>query len=292
MVSQEAQPPKGLDRKECALKKIDCHRHCSFDPTDLQTLPQSARALSIDKIFLFGHNGIGDKGFDETIWNWYVQHPSLIVPLACDFSYQKEDIAYATACLKKGFFGFGELLIGHNGARKRTLGHVQYDDPIPLSLFHLAGQCHAFVLAHCNPLFGASFLRAVAQCPETTFIWAHIAYDFSKGLAGELACAREIEALLLKYNNLSFDISFWKKDAICMNTPHYLDLLERHSTRFLWGLDATDHYAQSQADFYPSHRTVLAQLSAIARENILHGNAQRLIEKRLQYIRYRVDVIS
>ncbi len=268
-----------MQNRRDALKKIDCHRHCSYQENDFDALRRSANALEIEKIVLFGHNGVGETGFDDTIWQWYKAYPDLVAPLACDFSYTKQDLVYGRTCLEKGFFGFGELLIGHDGAQSKALHGMQYDDEIPLALFKMAGEYNAFVLAHCNKAFEKSFLRAVQECKETTIIWAHVGYDFSQGIDGALRDAAEIEAHLVQNPNLMFDISFWKKDARCMNTPEYLALLEKYNTRFVWGLDLTDSYAQLQEDWFTQHNVVLQCLSETAQENILYRNMARLLQK-------------
>lgn len=264
------------------MKKIDCHRHCSYQENDFNALRRSANTLQIEKIVLFGHNGLGEKGFDDTIWQWYQAYPDLVVPLACDFSYTKQGLVYGCACLEKGFFGFGELLIGHDGAQAKALHGLQYDDEIPLALCKMAGEYNAFVLAHCNKAFEKGFLQMVQQCRDTTIIWAHLGYDFSQGCEGALRDAAEIESYLQKYPNLMFDISFWKKDARCMDTPEYLALLEKYSTRFVWGLDMTDSYKQLQEDWFARHNVVLQSLSKTAQENILYRNMECLLQKRLE----------
>ncbi|ONI48365.1 hypothetical protein AN643_01790 [Candidatus Epulonipiscioides saccharophilum] len=257
------------------MQKIDCHRHCSRLSTDLSSLPESNNKLEIEKVLLFGHNGIGKPGFDEITWDWYLKEKDIIIPLACDFNFTQPDITYAEQSLDRGFYGFGEILLGHLGALNKRLNGIKYNDPIPLEIFNLAGQNSAFVLAHANPLFAEDFLSAIKQCHDTTFIWAHMAYDFGQHILPSIS---QIEKLLLENPNLYFDISFWTTDALCMIS--HLELLEKYSSRFIFGMDLTKNYESMQNLYYPSYNKVLSQLTLDSQHNIYYNNINTLLSRR------------
>lgn len=259
------------------MRKIDCHRHCSGAAADLEELKSSAAELDIKKIVLFGHNGMGRVGVDEKVWEWYSKYKELIVPLACDFDFVEGDLEYAVACMEKGFYGFGEILIGHAGAQKKRLAGVKYSDPIPIAIFKLAAKYDGFVLAHSNPIYSKDFLAAVRECEQTTFVWAHIAYDFENKAMPD---AEEVERLLLENKNLYFDISFWTTDASCMGAPKYINLLEKYSTRFIFGMDLTKGYLEMQNKYYSNYEQVLNKLSKAAQMNVYYENMNKLLKKR------------
>lgn len=263
-------------------KKIDSHCHASFLREDFDHFPQLLEEHHIEKTLLFGLNFPSSRGFDEKVFALYRRYPEKIVPFACDFGYREEDLAHAEACLQRGFYGFGELLIGHEGARQDGLSGISYDDPVPLAMFHLAGENAAPVLIHCDAAYRASFLRALAQCPETTFLWAHVAYDFASGLEGELPPKSFITDLLARYDNLYFDISYWEKSALCLMS--YTDILEKYSQRFVWGLDMTDHYRQQYLKFSKDFIPVFAKLSDQAQENILYHNISEILRRRKRFM--------
>lgn len=265
------------------MNKIDCHRHCSRYDYDRETIEVTAAEGEFERIVMFGHNG-SHHGFDERILKWYNEYPKLIVPFACDFSYTEDDDQYAKQCLDKGFYGFGEILIGHSGEKHRSFENIEYDDSVPIRIFKSAGEAAAPVICHCDADYVEHFLRAVEQCKHTRFIWCHIGYDFSKGCSGRMRSAEEITSYLKKYDNLYFDTSFYLKDAKCMNEPGYIEMLEAYNDRFVFGLDATHDYGQWQKQYMPAYISVLSKLTNKTQENIYYNNFKKLIDERERFM--------
>ncbi len=244
--------------------------------------------LNLEKIILFGHNFPKNTKVDETTWAWYEKYPDMIIPFACQFDYKESDSKYAKQCLEKGFFGFGELLIGHKGARECGFENITFDDAIVLEIFRIAGKFCAPVMVHCDCSCVNGLLNAIEICGDTTFIWSHIGYDFSKGLDYIMPSTDLVRGYLEKFNNLYFDISFWIKSASCMNNKEYKLLLEEYSKRFIFGLDLTGDYQNSQKKYSPDYFKVLSSLSENAQKNILYGNINELIEKRTEKIQSNI----
>ncbi len=265
------------------LKRIDCHRHISNDIRDLSSIEEISKKMNINKIVIFGGNGLGDSGFDQRVWDLYEQKKHLIYPFCCEFKYVESDIEYVRACLEKGFYGLGEILIGHTGANRKSFPNLQYDNPIPVEIFKIAGEKRAPVLIHCDEAWREGFLRTLSLCPNTNFIWAHMGYDFSQGLEGEMRLASELKYYLETYSNLYFDISFWEKSALCMDSEEYIKLFEEFPTRFMWGMDMTDNYDVNQIRYSHSHELVLKKASQDIQTHIYYDNFERLMDNRKQY---------
>lgn len=264
------------------MKKIDCHRHCSRKEEDFENLKISAQNANIEKIILFGHNGLAETGFDDFVWSLYEKQPELIIPFSCGFTFQQSDITYVENALKKGFYGLGEILVGHDGARRKSFENLEYDSQICIDIFKKAGEFNAPVLVHCNEGQVDGLLSAIKKCPNTTFIWAHIGFNFPSGFDADLRDANEIYKFLEENQNLYFDISFWKKNALCMDNTAYLELFEKFSERFIFGMDLTHDYVNMQNEYYENYSIVLSKLSQKAQENIYYNNMNKMLSARFQ----------
>lgn len=260
------------------MKKIDCHRHLGNED-DYKNLKSVCEKAEIEKIILFGHNVPHNKECDEETLKRYLENPDMIIPFACGFEYTNEDENYAMRCIEKGFKGFGELLLGHDGAKSKGFDNIDYFHEHAQTIYKVAAKYGVPVLVHCNKQYQKELLTAIEQYPDTTFIWAHITYDFSQGFVGELPPPSEIRKYLNQFNNLYFDTSFWKKSACCMNRQDYIELFEEYSTRFIFGLDLTQGYEMMQDEYLEEYLNVFKQLSTPTQENIFYNNIKNILAK-------------
>ncbi|MFI3324828.1 MAG: amidohydrolase family protein [Clostridia bacterium] len=262
------------------MKIIDSHRHYSKNEMDIDILEKTANIYEIEKIVMFGHNAIPKHGTDVNVLEVGKKYPNLVCPYLSDLDFTKESADYVKENLNKGFYGIGEVLVGHTGEKKPSFSHLTYASENVINVFKEAAKFNAPVLVHCDDFARAGFMKALEICKETTFIWAHIGYNFEKGEPFTQAEMAEITQLLEKYENLYFDISFWKYSALCMDTPDCLAALEKYNKRFIFGIDMTKDYEQWQYERMPDYEYIFSKLSQKARENILYNNMFSLILKR------------
>jgi len=264
---------------------IDCHRHFMFGKARLPALVEQLRRDGIDRTVLFGYHGL--KLFDEPhrqdaqVARFFAEHPTRIIPFFCDFDFYAPDaLDYAGRQARGGVFrGLGEVLLGHAPIRDACFPGRRMTDPEPVAVFRLMGEWGLPVLAHADPEFFEDMRQVLALCPETDFIWAHIAYDFPAPYGGTCREPPEIEALLDRHPNLYFDISHWKISPIYLCEGAGQALLERRSDRFLFGADMSEDYL-TEAAWLGAYRRILEGLSPGARASISGENLEKLLSGR------------
>ncbi len=184
------------------------------------------------------------------------------------------------------------------GEWKATVG---LDDPRCLNLFRACAAHGLAVLFHvdvpyrplepggelryCTEWYGGTdgnVERAVAACPETTFIahgpgfWRHISGDAETAAAGypdgPVAEGGRVAALLEALPNLHADLSAKSGlNALQRDPAHGRAFLLRYHDRLLFGRDG---FGSELHEFLQS-----LELPAEAVENIYHRNAERLLRR-------------
>ena len=259
-------------------KLIDSHRHFTLDVSNTDDLIRELDADGIEKTVLFGYHGFrysSPHAQDTHVEKTHKNHPQRIIPFLCDLDFGDSHLLeYVEEKLKRGVFrGVGEILIGHKPIKETYFSDIDFTDSVVIELFRLIGDCNAPVLVHVDPPYQNDFEMILDSCQETKFICAHIAYDFLSEFGGKERDVGEVERLLAKYPHLYFDISHWKISPIYLLSESWRRCLEKHSERFVFGTDMTDHYTD-QSVWIPAYRRILDSLNPsctkdIGRENIL-----------------------
>lgn len=149
-------------------------------------------------------------------------------------------------------------------------------DEAPIRIFRLMGKYGLPVLIHADLEFSQEMETVLELCPRTSFIWAHIAYNFCSSFGGSCRSVDEVKAFLDGYSNLYFDISHWKISPIYLCEVPWQDLLNQYSKRFLFGTDMSENYLMESV-WLPSYKLILSGLDVEARYNIEERNIRSLI---------------
>lgn len=263
------------------MKIMDVHRHFFFGKAEMDSLVQELEMDEIKQTVLFGYHGMNffkePHKQDEQIFSFFLEYPDKILPFFCDFDlYASNASEYIRRCADKGFFGMGEILLGHTPSYRDRFTDRHYCDEECVKAFYTAGECGLPVLVHADPEFMDEFLQAAEQCPDTKFILAHMGYDFMSEYGGNSRKPQELEAWLLKYPNLFTDISSWKISASYLAEKTWQTVMENFSERILIGFDMSEDYL-SERVWIPAYRKALEGLSKTAQENICQRTLQSLL---------------
>ncbi len=120
--------------------------------------------------------------------------------------------------------------------------NISYSDNAVIKVFRTIEDFNLPILVHVDIPFIEDFIHALEKCKNVKFIWAHTAYDFTKPFGGIENKPEMIEMLLVRFENLLFDISMWKISPIFFMDEKWIQLLEKYNDRFLFGTDMTDQY--------------------------------------------------
>jgi len=185
--------------------------------------------------------------------------------------------------------GIGEIFTRHDDVTALTEGDTPRANNEALTrVYHLAAEFDLPVMLHSNitskrernPLYLEELEEPLRNHPHTRFIWAHA------GTSMELHRHQEklefllpvVTRLLDEYPNLYIDLSWtmlhpYLIDAKGQPDPKWVELVERHPTRFMLGSDVVGHFenlAEGLADFDP-FLDALTESTArkVARDNFL-----------------------
>jgi len=236
----------------------------------------------IKKTALFGYHGMNfypeENQQDIEIIEFSRANPDRILPFICDFDFYDEKAPEYVEQLAEdgGVYGVGEVLFGHTPMRRQVFTQKQIDDDRPIEVFKAAGRCGLPVLIHADRAFRPELENAIRCCPDTNFIWAHIAYDFMAEYGGAASEISYIKKLVNDFSNVYFDISHWKISPIYLCSEDWQHLLEDSFDRFIFGMDMSEDY-MLEGLWFSTYKAVLSGLSCKAQQSILAGNFMRLI---------------
>lgn len=154
--------------------------------------------------------------------------------------------------------GLGEIFTRHDDVTALTEGDTPRANNEALTrVYHLAAEYDLPVMLHSNitskrernPLYLGELEEALRNHPHTRFIWAHA------GTSMELHRHQEkldflletVTRLLNDYPNLYIDLSWTMLNPYLVNESgqpnrDWLDLVERHPTRFMLGSDVVGRF--------------------------------------------------
>lgn len=154
--------------------------------------------------------------------------------------------------------GLGEIFTRHDDVTALTEGDTPRANNEALTrVYHLAAEYNLPVMLHSNitskrernPLYLGELEEALRNHPHTRFIWAHA------GTSMELHRHQEkldflletVTRLLDDYPNLYIDLSWTMLNPYLVNefgqpNRDWLDLVERHPTRFMLGSDVVGRF--------------------------------------------------
>jgi predicted TIM-barrel fold metal-dependent hydrolase len=260
---------------------VDGHRHFTLGKSDRSALLKELAEDGIQKTVLFGYHGlsIGSEAHaqDVAVRELAQREPERFLPFFCDFDLFGDDsVKYVEERFgKDGFAGLGELLVCHTPIRALSFETRSMLDRGFIRCCQAAGSFGKPVLFHADPAFREQAVGLVSLCPNTNFIWAHTAYDFCQAYGGGPCDVSYARGLLESHRNLNFDISSWKISPIHLFEKPWLELLEEHSDRFIFGSDMTGDYSLERV-WLPAYWELRQRLDAKARENIFGGTILRL----------------
>jgi predicted TIM-barrel fold metal-dependent hydrolase len=251
-----------------------------LDVSDPEDLIAELDTDGIEKTVLFGYNGFGyDRKYaqDVRIEELARRYPDRIIPFICDLDFKDPRlIPYVEKKLDEDVFrGLGEILLGHKVIKEMYFSDISYSDSSVISLFHSAAEYRVPVLVHVDPPYKQDFLPALEECRNTTFIWAHIGYNFLGDFGGTEQNTDVIKDLLESYPNLYFDISHWKISPVYLLAEAWRSLIESYSDRFLIGTDMTDHY-NYQSVWLPAYRRILDSMTQECRAKMSRANLLKI----------------
>jgi len=260
---------------------VDGHRHFTRGKSEARVLLDELESDNIEKTVLFGYHGLSFGGSehaqDVDIAALAAKEGARILPFFCDFDlYDKGAIGYIEKCLgRDGFMGMGEILVYHSPIRALSFAERSMLDPRALECFRAVGSFGKPVLFHADLEFRNDAEKAVSLCPSTNFIWAHTAYDFCQVYGGAAADPSYVEGLLEKHGNLFFDISMWKISPLYFFERAWIDILERHPDRFVFGSDMTDDFSLERL-WLPTYWELAKRLGPDVRREVFGGTILRL----------------
>lgn len=153
--------------------------------------------------------------------------------------------------------GIGEILTRHDDLTALTDGETpRANHPALMKVYELAAEEDLPILLHSNitskrerdPIYLEELEEALAQNPDTTFIWAHA------GTSAEIHRYQErvrklrsiVTTLLAKYDNLYIDLSWTVLDTYLLDDgkpdEHWVALVEQYPDRFMVGTDLVGRF--------------------------------------------------
>jgi hypothetical protein len=200
---------------------------------------------------------------------------SRFAPLLCGFDpTDRSNVSYVEYMFDKYYCwkGIGELLLRHDELSLHLSGELpRINHPCMDELYSWSTKNNLTVLIHHNTHsvgFGkqAIYLNEVRETLDRhgnlKVVLAHLGASARMEVGDEYH--NQIEELLNRYPNLYVDIS-WKvyDDVVCESgTPkeEYIDLIKRHSRRFLIGSDVTGHFEKKLPEQMNRYDPLLNQL--------------------------------
>ncbi len=187
-----------------------------------------------------------------------------------------------------GFWkGIGELMSRHDDLTAFTYGEPpRADHPALMRIYSLAARYNLPVLIHHNissawkrePIYHRELINAVAQNPQTTFIWAHAGYSRRIDVPSLLM---ELRSALTTYKNLYIDLSWIVYEECIMKNDETLDewieLIEDFPDRFFIGSDKIGHwdgYIKEITKYY----TLLDRLQPDTAKQVAHSNISKILK--------------
>lgn len=260
---------------------VDGHRHFTLGKSDPSVLLRELDDDGIGKTVLFGYHGLsfGSEAHaqDVGVRELAQRNPGRFLPFCCDFDLFGDDgVEYVENRLGvDGFAGLGELLVYHTPVRSLSFETRSMLDRGFIQCCKSAGKFGKPVLFHADPVFRHQALEAISRCPETSFIWAHAAYDFCRDYGGGPCDASYARSLLENHPNLNFDISSWKISPLHLFEQPWFELLEGYSDRFIFGSDMTGDYSLERV-WLPAYWELRRRLGPKAQADIFGGTILRL----------------
>lgn len=173
------------------------------------------------------------------------------IPLLCGFNpvdkYALKHVQRLIKLYPGVFRGIGELLLRHDDLTNLLYGQPpRANHPALHGVYALAGERGLPVLVHQDitaigrevPLYEGELIGALAEHPETTFVWAHLGFSRRVRLPDHAAY---VAGLLERFPNLYGDLSWLVFDTlVCpggVPDDAWLALTERYSDRLCLGSD-------------------------------------------------------
>lgn len=204
--------------------------------------------------------------------------------------------------LKPGFWqGLGEIFTRHGEVTALTEGDTPRANNEALTkVYNLAAELDLPVMLHSditskrepNPLYLEELEQPLRNHPRTRFIWAHAGTSMDVHRYQEKLefLLPTVKRLLDTYPNLYIDLSWTMLQPYLLNDegkpdPGWVNLIERHPTRFFLGSDVVGHFdnlGESMAAFVP----FLDALSETVAHQVARNNFLAILpQKRRKEIR-------
>jgi predicted TIM-barrel fold metal-dependent hydrolase len=215
------------------------------------------------------------------------EHPDRLIPFCCvdprhRYPESFDPLPVIREYVERGCKGFGEVLAG-----------VPVDHPGLQKIYAACGELGIPVLFHSDHLIcsddpGEPRLELMLKAfPQTTFIghstrfWAEVSRNpdldpvkLANYPSGPVLPTGATDRLLGQYPNLYGDLSGGSGYTALARDPAFAtNFLERHQDKLLFGTDVLK--PDQKLPVIPLLRT--CSISEVARQKILHGNAQKLL---------------
>jgi hypothetical protein len=261
---------------------IDAHCHlvpsiCNDGLCGIEQVISNMDKAGVAKTVLFSLRS--SKSFSADVLEAYHKYPERIIPSRGDDNLNVSNPAtlnLVRSDLDTSIFrGIGEISTRHGAD---NLLNIPPDNPFMLELWKLGAKYRIPVNVHCdNPQNWLPELeRALEQCPDTTFIWAHTGPSNPIILKGMFDRHPNLNADLSSLNPIWGDIRGFPMHQL--EKPEWISMLEAYPERFLFGTDAwTKELHRSYPAIVAWFRVnVFSKLSVKTTEYIAHGNAEKL----------------
>lgn len=188
--------------------------------------------------------------------------------------------------------GIGEVITRHDDLTALTYGETaRANHPALMKIYRLAAEHDLPVSLHSNitsksakePLYLGELEDALAQNPNTRFIWAHAGTSKTLNLRNKPEfLEKEIHRLLSSYPNLWIDLSWTVMDEHINEqeeiSPKWLTLINRFPDRFMLGSDITGS-AKNLGKKMQSFEPLLQQLSSDVAKRLASDNFLSILPK-------------
>jgi predicted TIM-barrel fold metal-dependent hydrolase len=284
---------------------IDAHNHPDWHGHDLDKFLQNMATHNIDKTWLLSWESPPDE-YDPT-YNYVALHDQWgPIPFSKCLRYKERApdkfvLGYAPDPRRPDAVDRVQAAIEIHGVR--VYGELKlrmmYDNLDALRVYRFCGQKGLPVTVHIDYEFDTGhkyprpnwwygggiepFERAVATCPETSFIghapgfWAHISnddqYDKVPYPRGKVIPGGQVIQMLRQYPNLYADLSAGSARTALERDPEFAkDFLLEFQDRLLYGRDNFENHLQEFLNSLGLPEKVLAKIYA--------GNALKLVPER------------
>ena len=233
----------------------------------------------------------GRSSSNATILEAARAHPDRLVPFV---SISPERAAYRTSWiandtsllaeldreLRTGrFAGIGEISVVHFPGEGFPEADFDAAGPMMRGIMTLAAHHRVPVMIHCEITRLESFSKLLRDFPAVTVIWAHGGYTpyflAARMLDTHPNLIYELSARTWADHPRSPDYTIFRSDTTAW--PRWLELIERHSGRFIIGTDAAQR--GNDRDKVRRVRLLLAQLTPPTRALVASGNLDRILRR-------------